>query len=81
LKGSMIVLKESGIVMLIERSRRHGRRALRGPMVPARARLLPRRLEPLADPREELVNGHLRDPVEHGLRRRSERASPPCSAF
>src|SRR5450759_11558 len=36
LNGSMIVLKESGIVMLIERSRRHGGPALRGPMVPLR---------------------------------------------
>src|ERR1700693_5156603 len=64
LNGSMIVLEEPGIVMLIERSRLQGRPALRDPMVRARARLLPLRLEPLADPREAVVNGHLGDPVE-----------------
>lgn len=66
LNGSMIVLKESVMVMLLERSRRHGCQVSRGPMLPAKAPLLRRPLEPLADPRQEVVNGHLGDPVEQG---------------
>jgi hypothetical protein len=48
LKGSMIVLKESGAVMFLS----------------ARARLLPDMIQPRADPLEEVFDGHLGDPVK-----------------
>ena len=64
LNGSMIVLNESGLVMLVEGSVRRSLWAVQGPIVPPRARLLLGPLEPLGDPLEEVFDCHFGDPVK-----------------